>query len=65
MKEWLSVNWKPIAGVLLVSALYVIAKWFPDASLEQKYIENIAGMLGVALIPLVPGLRKRKRRDDP
>lgn len=64
MKEWLSVNWKPIAGVLLITALYVISKWFPEASLEHAYVENIAQMLGIALIPLVPGLRKTKRKGD-
>ena len=64
MKDWLGVNWKPLAGVVLITALYVLAKWFPDASLERVYVENIAQMLGLALIPLVPGLRKTKRKDD-
>lgn len=57
MKDFLKRNWLVISGMLLVTMLYVLAKFLPESSLEQWWLSNIAQVLGIMLIPL-PGLKK-------
>lgn len=47
-----------------MTALYVIAKWFPEASLERQYLDGVGQILGIPMIALVPGVRKKRRRGD-
>lgn len=58
MKELLKANWKTIGGVLLVTGIYVAAKFFPDASLEQQWLQNVAVVLGLGGMLGLPAIKK-------
>jgi hypothetical protein len=64
MKAWLLVNWKPIARVIAVIAMYVLAKWFPLAVKEREAIETIIEVVGLGVVGLLPGLRMARRETD-
>ncbi len=61
---WLRVNWRPIVSVFSLSAMYIMAKFWPGLREERELIEAFTEILGLGLIALVPSLRATKRSTD-
>jgi len=57
MIAFIKANWLTLTGVLIVTLLYLLSKFFPAASAEAWWLHNIATVLGIPLIPLAPALK--------
>lgn len=63
MKDWLLANWKPMASVAFLVAVWFFVRKFPLTPDEREDMQVILLISGVGAAAL-PGFRAARREDD-